>query len=292
MVRDGYIKLHRAVLDSYLWSMKPDHTMVAMTCLLLANWREGSVWSAGQKVVIPRGSFMTSIDKLAKASRVSPKVVRTALANLERAGFLANQSTSRHRIISITNYEDYQSRDDDAGKPEGKAEGRPRASQGQSSGKPRATIEEGKKGRREERDGGEPPALSLVPGEPKAEPDAKARALARAGVEELRIGLGSGCRVQHGSKTAVDLCKVLAKDGATVEQMREVVRAKVAEWKGDAAMERRLVPSTLFARKNWLKYLEEDVPRSRSKPASGVLPADDPMERYYAELEAKGQTGW
>ena len=138
----------------------------------------------------------------------------------------------------------------------------------------------------------EPAPLSLVPEEAKPDPDAKARALARAGVEELRIGLGAGCRVQPDSKTALKLCKALAKDGATVEQMRRVVRAKLDEWRDDPKMRDRLVPSTLFAKDNWRKYLEEDVPRFEAKTASGVAPEDDPLERYYAEREAKGEAIW
>lgn len=266
MAREGYIKLHREVLDSYLWTMPPEQMSVALTCLLLANWRDGSVWSGGRKIQIPRGSFMTSIEKLAKAARVSQKTTRTSLKNLEKAEFLASQSTNRHRIISITNYESYQSRDDEPGKPSGK----PEASHGQAAGKPWATNEEGKKGRREEEGGGcsGQPALSLVPGEPEQSLAAKARDFAKAGIDELNHLKRSS--YSPTSSKLLENCRILAKEGYTPDDARIVVRHKVREWLGDRRIEYALRPKTLFRPSNFRDYIDEA--RAEQKPTQSTAP--------------------
>jgi hypothetical protein len=145
-VRDGYVKLHRRAMDSYLWELPEGQFKVALTCLALANWKDGQGWDGVRPVAIPRGSFMTSRESLAKGARVSEQTVRTALRNLENAGFLTKRSTKRHTVISIVNYESYQSREVQGNQPVNQplTNGQPAANQ------PLTTIEEGKKERREE----------------------------------------------------------------------------------------------------------------------------------------------
>ena len=120
------------------------------------------------------------------------------------------------------------------------------------------TIEEGKKLRREEREGADAPPLSLIPPEPESTLAGKARALDRAGVEELRQATGR--KLHFGGDESLKLCEALARDGRTVEQMRAVVRAKAAEWGNDPKMRHQLKQSVLFQRKKFSRYLEEDVP--------------------------------
>lgn len=112
MSADGYVKLHRRSLDSWLWKMPPDQRCVAMTLLLMANWKDGKTFSRGRVVVVRRGEVMTSLDALARRVGVSVRTIRTSLDNLEKAGFSTNTSTKHYRLISITNFEAYQSREE------------------------------------------------------------------------------------------------------------------------------------------------------------------------------------
>lgn len=148
MIPSGYIKLHRAALDSWLWTLPAEQLKVALTVLALANWKPGSTVSGGVRVDVPRGSVMTSLDALATRAGVSKKTVRTSLSNLERLGFLARTAAQRYTLISIVNYETYQDRDDDNGTTIGTRG----AQEGHINGTRAAPIEEGKKGRREEED--------------------------------------------------------------------------------------------------------------------------------------------
>ena len=57
---------------------------------------------------IPRGSFVTSLDSLAKELGLSVQEIRTALKHLISTGELTSKSTNKYRIITVVNYEMYQ----------------------------------------------------------------------------------------------------------------------------------------------------------------------------------------
>ncbi len=58
--------------------------------------------------IIPRGSFVTSLDSLAKELGLSVQEIRTALKHLISTGELTSKSTNKYRIITVVNYEMYQ----------------------------------------------------------------------------------------------------------------------------------------------------------------------------------------
>lgn len=57
---------------------------------------------------IPRGSFVTSLDSLAKELGLTVQEVRTALKHLISTGELTSKSNNKYRIITVENYELYQ----------------------------------------------------------------------------------------------------------------------------------------------------------------------------------------
>lgn len=108
---DGWIKLHRSIFDSTLNSLPSNQKWIAMVILLSANHKERGWFWKGQEYRCQPGQFVTSLDSLAERSKESVKVVRTALKNLERIGFLKNESTNHGRLITILNWEFYQADD-------------------------------------------------------------------------------------------------------------------------------------------------------------------------------------
>ena len=98
----------------------------------MANHEEQEwIWQ-GKKYKCKPGQFITSLKSIAEKSGTSIKNVRTALKNFEQIyEFSASESTNKNRLVTITNWELYQSR-------EGKAASRT-ASKRQASGKQRAT---------------------------------------------------------------------------------------------------------------------------------------------------------
>lgn len=104
---EGWIKLHRKIED-WEWSSNPIVLALFIHLLLMANYEEKK-W---QGILIPVGSFITSIAKLSVIVGVSQQKMRTALKKLESTGEIAMKSTNRFTMITICKYDSYQSKED------------------------------------------------------------------------------------------------------------------------------------------------------------------------------------
>lgn len=135
---EGWIKLHRELLEKPIWEgSTPEQKVILITLLTMANHKEKEWEFKGEKYKALPGQFVTSLDSIVKkaGSGISIKNVRTALQRFEKFGFLANQSTNKNRLITIVNWEVYQGSNDVGGKQDGKQ----LASEGQATGKQPAT---------------------------------------------------------------------------------------------------------------------------------------------------------
>ena len=132
-----YIFLNRKLLD-WGWYKDINTKTVFIHCLLKANWKNG-IFQGEQ---IPRGSFVTSNEKLAKETGLSVSKVRTAIKHLELTGEIASKGTSKFTVITVKKYDLYQKND--------MVNDKQIASKSQTNDKQIATIEESKKEIREE----------------------------------------------------------------------------------------------------------------------------------------------
>lgn len=128
-----YVKISRKILE-WEWYTDINTKVLFLHILLKANWKPGRF----QGTDVPRGSFVTSQQNLALETGLTLKNVRTALKHLENTGEVAVNRHPKFSVITIKNYDKYQSG------------GSQVAVNGQSSGSQVATIEEGKKERKEE----------------------------------------------------------------------------------------------------------------------------------------------
>lgn len=101
--RNGYIKLHRKMLD-WGWYQNQNVKDLFIHLLLIANFKE----SQFEDMTIYPGQIITSINSLSKETKLSTRNVRTALDKLEKSKILTKQVTSRFTIITIENWELYQ----------------------------------------------------------------------------------------------------------------------------------------------------------------------------------------
>lgn len=105
---DGWIKLHRCLLEKAVWQLNDAQRIVFFTILLLAN-HKGRQWLwKGTQFNAEPGQFVTSLPRLAKTARVSVQSVRTALDNLKKLDFLTYQSTGTGRLVTVNNWAFYQ----------------------------------------------------------------------------------------------------------------------------------------------------------------------------------------
>ena len=128
-----YVKISRKILE-WEWYTDVNTKVLFLHILLKANWKDGRF----QGTDVPRGSFVTSQQNLAAETGLTIKNVRTALKHLENTGEVAVNRHPKFSVITIKNYDRYQSG------------GSQVAVNGQSGGSQVATIEEGKKERKEE----------------------------------------------------------------------------------------------------------------------------------------------
>lgn len=123
MPQQGWIKLHRKILEDELWiDCTPEQKVIMMTLLMLANHDDKSwIWQ-GKKFSIKAGQLITSIESIRKISgkNISSKNVRSALVKFKKYGFLANESAKTGRLITIANWAKYQSNDEEVAKQEAK----------------------------------------------------------------------------------------------------------------------------------------------------------------------------
>lgn len=101
-----FVKLNRKILN-WEWYSDPCTRAVFIHCLLKANWKSGR-WKG---YAYRRGQFITSLSSLAGELGLSVRNVRTALSHLKSTGELTDWSDSKVRVITVTNYDRYQSRD-------------------------------------------------------------------------------------------------------------------------------------------------------------------------------------
>ena len=105
----GYIKLYRQIKDCYLWYDKPFSRGQAWIDLLLrANHKDAKIYIDNILVLIKRGSFHTSVVKLAEEWGWSRKKTTNFLNDLAKEGMIAKKGTAKGTTITIVKYDDFQ----------------------------------------------------------------------------------------------------------------------------------------------------------------------------------------
>ena len=140
-MRDGYVKLHRSILD-WEWYADLNTRALLMHLMVTVNYRPGRFMGHS----VPPGSVVTSLSKLAESCGLSIQQTRTALKRLEATGEVTRQSTGAWTLVTLVNWEKYQG---NGTEPTRQSTRKPTGSQ-QGPNTELTTIEEGKKGRREE----------------------------------------------------------------------------------------------------------------------------------------------
>ena len=104
MIEVGYIKIFRSIIN-WAWYHDANTFRVFMHLLLTANFEA----HAFEDITVERGQRVISIKKLAEELNLSEKNVRTAFKHLKKTGEVAVKGTPKYSIITINNYNYYQS---------------------------------------------------------------------------------------------------------------------------------------------------------------------------------------
>ena len=104
MVETGYIRLHRT-LTGWRWYKDGNVLRLWLHLLLNANYAPSDF----QDRIIGRGEQVTSLKALSESTGLSIQEVRTALGKLKRTGEILVNSNRHFTIVSILNYDKFQS---------------------------------------------------------------------------------------------------------------------------------------------------------------------------------------
>ena len=110
-MREGWIALHRKLLEDVVWlNSSAEQKSILIAVLLLVDHQENEWEWNGKKFKTKPGQTITSIDSIIKAcgKGIKSQNVRTALKRFEKLGFLTNESTKTGRLITVLKWDTYQ----------------------------------------------------------------------------------------------------------------------------------------------------------------------------------------
>lgn len=111
-MQGGFITLHRKILN-WEWYDDLNVTRLFIHCLLRANHKANN-WRG---ILIERGSFITSIEALSKETKLSVSQIRTSIKKLKSTSELAVKSQAQYSVVTVLEYDSYQSNDKQPSKP-------------------------------------------------------------------------------------------------------------------------------------------------------------------------------
>lgn len=111
MSNQGYAKIYRTIQNHWLWHTKEpfDKRSAWIDLILLANWRTHSGMYGGKPITYKRGCVYRSILELSDRWRWDWRKVKRFLMALENDGMVHVSSTTHGTVISLTQYDYYQS---------------------------------------------------------------------------------------------------------------------------------------------------------------------------------------
>ena len=97
-----YIKLNRKVLN-WEWYGNINTCRLFIHMILKANWKDGKF----EGKVIPRGSFVSSLPKLADETSLTMREVRTAISHLKSTGEVTCKTYSKGWMVGKNHMRDW-----------------------------------------------------------------------------------------------------------------------------------------------------------------------------------------
>lgn len=101
----GFIKLHKKIID-WEWYSDINTCRLFLHLLLIAKFKDEK-WRG---VDIKRGQVLTGRTSLAKSTSLTESQIRTSISKLKSTNDIAIKITNEFSIITLTNYDLYQSR--------------------------------------------------------------------------------------------------------------------------------------------------------------------------------------
>lgn len=277
---NSYIKLSRKIMQ-WEW-YKNEHTKnVFIHCLLKAYWKDTKI----EGKIIPRGSFVSSVGKIAEELSLTPMEVRTALKHLNLTNEITSKGTSRNTVFTVTNYDLYQANEQAEQQTDNKqitskeqTNNEQITNEQQTNNKPLTTNEEYKEYKEQEE------IKEVKKGKKDTYLDERKQI-----IEYLNQRCGT--RYSYSADYVKKNINARLRENHTIEEFYEVIDKKYEEWQG-TEMEKFLRPQTLFGTK-FENYLSQ--PLARNKKSADINANKQSQLDYLLnsirEEEMNGHTG-
>ena len=108
-MQQGWLKIHRKILDNFLWEDRPfSRGQAWIDLILIANHEDKTTIFNGNVVEIKRGQKMTSLRKLSDRWGWSITKTKKFLEVLQSEKMLTYKSNSKNTVYTIVNFNNYQ----------------------------------------------------------------------------------------------------------------------------------------------------------------------------------------
>ncbi|MBC3887258.1 hypothetical protein GH810_02905 [Acetobacterium paludosum] len=242
MAKQGWISLHRSIQDNWIWKDEPfDKRSAWIDILLMANFKENKFLLGNELVLVEAGSFITSEKKLMEKWKWSNTKVRNFLSVLEKDGMIIKKTDSKKSTLTVVNYKCYQ----DLEKCK------------RSAQEVDEKCAESAKEVREHTNNKENNENHVNNANNENKKQTVISSESQEIIEYLNQTLGTNYKST--TKATQDVIKARLKEKYTVDDFKQVIDIKYAEWSGDPKTSVWLRPSTLFGNK-FESYLNQKPP--------------------------------
>ena len=108
-MEEGWIKLHRAIQEHWLWDDEPfTRGQAFIDLLLMVNHKDKKIMFNGELIEVKRGSKITSLRQLSDRWKWSTNKVKKYLEQLQKDGMINYKSDNKKTLLTVENYSVYQ----------------------------------------------------------------------------------------------------------------------------------------------------------------------------------------
>jgi len=252
MTQQGWIKLHRSVLDHDLWLCEKFTKGQAWIDLILgANHKDGFFYVRGNKVELKRGQNGRSELTLAKRWRWSRGKVRRFLNELKMVHMVELKRDTKTTITTICNYDKYQ-----------------QICTTDSTTDGQQTVQQTDNRRYTNKN---------------VENEKNVKNLCQETTQTVKeiinyLNLKTGKNYKHTTVPSITSIKARLNEGFQLKDFKTVIDNKTSAWRNDTEMVKYLRPQTLFGGK-FEAYLNERISITKKYEDNGKSDYERLMEK-------------
>lgn len=257
----GFIKIDRKILE-WQWYKKEHTKNVFIHCLLKAYWKDTKI----EGKIIPRGSFVSSIDNMAKDLGLTTAEVRTALKHLKLTNEITSKGTNRNTVFTVTNYDLYQAKEQTEQQTDNKQITNKQQTNSEQKTNKQQTINEQLTTNEEHKED------NNINNKEEHKEEKKDTHLSERKQIIDYLNQKCGTKYRHGSDLNKKCMNARLNEGYKVDDFFEVIDKKYDDWHG-TEREKYLRPETLFGNK-FEGYLNQSAIKEKGQ-------TEQMLEKHY-----------